>query len=118
MRILADQINKYRVRSGPLASDDSFGFDGAFLVPLAVGVVAVVICSEGMGWDHVSASLPDRCLTWDEMCRIKDLFWREDECVMQLHPPKNDYVNRHPYCLHLWRPQKQEIPLPPKEMVG
>ena len=24
---------------------------------------------------------------------------------MQLHPAEQEYINQHPYCLHLWRPQ-------------
>jgi hypothetical protein len=39
------------------------------------------------------------------MCHVKELFFDADECVMQLHPPKSEYVNCHQYCLHLWRPQ-------------
>jgi hypothetical protein len=78
---------------------------------------ATVIFSWGGGWDHVSVSYPSRCPTWDEMCYIKNVFFEEDECVIQYHPPKGDYVNMHPYCLHMWKPQKQVIPLPPKEFV-
>jgi len=37
---------------------------------------------------------------------------------MQLHPPRSKWINNHPYCLHLWRPTKQEIPLPPEIAVG
>ncbi len=71
-----------------------------------------------MGWDHVSVSLSNRCLTWEEMCYIKGLFFLEDECVVQYHPAKSDYVNMHPYCLHLWKVQDQEMPKPPKIMIG
>lgn len=35
----------------------------------------------------------------------------------QLHPAKSEYVNIHPYCLHLWRPLEREIPMPPVEFV-
>lgn len=76
-----------------------------------------IVFSFGLGWDHVSASLSNRCPTWEEMCIVKDVFFNEDECVVQYHPSKADYVNRHPYCLHLWKPQDQEIPMPPKFMV-
>lgn len=79
---------------------------------------ALVIFSWGEGWDHVSVSFPNRCPSWDEMCQIKDMFFDEDECVVQYHPAKKDYVNRHPYCLHLWRPQGVEIVTPPKILVG
>lgn len=69
-------------------------------------------------WEHVSVSLPNRCPNWTEMDWIKDIFWAEGEVVMQLHVAKSDHINRHPYCLHLWRPLKAEIPLPPKGAVG
>jgi hypothetical protein len=55
---------------------------------------------------------------WEEMCFVKDLFWDTEEAVMQLHPPKSRWINNHNYCLHLWRPTNQEIPLPPDETVG
>ena len=34
----------------------------------------------------------------------KALFWDEDDCVIQYHPPRSEYVNNHQNCLHLWRP--------------
>jgi len=73
---------------------------------------------QGEGWEHVSVSLEDRCPTWDEMCFVKDLFWLPTEAVMQLHPPESEYVNNHRFCLHLWRPTKENIPLPPAIYVG
>jgi hypothetical protein len=95
------------------------GIDGGFTqlcIPGSKGKAAVIF-SWGEGWDHVSVSYSNRCPTWDEMCYIKNIFFKEDECVIQYHPPKSDYVNIHPYCLHLWRPQNQSIPMPPKEFV-
>ena len=50
---------------------------------------------------------------WTEMCQIKDMFWNDDEVVMQIHPAKSNYVNLMPNCLHLWSPIEQEIPVPP-----
>ena len=74
---------------------------------------AVVVWSWGDGWDHVSVSFRNRVPTWDEMCKIKDIFFDEDECCVEYHPKKKDYVNLHPYCLHIWRPQEAQIPVPP-----
>lgn len=51
------------------------------------------------------------------MCRIKDIFWGEDECVVQFHPPKNEYINLHPYCLHLWKKIGESFETPPKQFV-
>ena len=49
---------------------------------------------------------------------MKDIFWRDDEVCMQLHPAKEDYVNNMRFCLHIWKPINQEIPKPPNTMVG
>ncbi|MCX7772945.1 MAG: hypothetical protein N2376_07530 [Clostridia bacterium] len=95
------------------------GIDGGFahvFVPRTKRP-ATVIFSFGGGWDHVSVSYSNRCPTWEEMSYIKDAFFGPDECVVQYHPAKSEYVNLHPYCLHLWRPQNEAIPMPPKEFV-
>ena len=75
------------------------------------------VCSNGGGWDHVSVSMRNRCPSWDEMCKVKDIFFKKDECCIEYHPAERDYVNLYPYCLHIWKPQKQEIPKPPKYFV-
>lgn len=76
------------------------------------------IFSVGCGFEHLSVSTPIKTPTWDQMCRMKDIFWREDEVCMQLHPKKEDYVNNMKYCLHIWKPIDKEIPTPPSIMVG
>ncbi len=76
------------------------------------------VASNGEGWEHVSVSLPYRCPTWKEMCHIKSIFWDDDEVVLQYHPKKDEYVNFHPYCLHLWNPIGVEIPRPPTHLIG
>jgi len=77
-----------------------------------------IIASTGAGWDHVSVSLPDRCPTWSEMKGVRELFFEADETVVQIFPPADRYINFHPYCLHLWRKQDFEMPLPPKELIA
>jgi hypothetical protein len=79
-----------------------------------------------MGWEHVSVSIgmPGkdalRCPTWEEMCYIKSMFWGEEDCVVQYHPAKSEYVNRHHFVLHLWRPTypSMRLPTPERIMVG
>lgn len=113
---------KFRfTQRGRWYSDVTFGNNGLFYVPhpnAASSFVLKVIASDGEGWEHVSVSLPTRCPTWTEMSYIKGLFWGEEDCVLQLHPPASQYVNNHPYCLHLWRPVDQTVPTPPGWMVG
>lgn len=79
-----------------------------------------LIASTGLGWDHVSVSLRFRCPTWDEMSYVKDLFWKGEEPVIQVHPAKTEHVNIHPFCLHLWKPNEEgaSILLPPSILVG
>lgn len=114
---------KYRITNSfhPLSSDSSYGNNGAFEIiisKLKNRVTLFCIASDGAGWEHVSVSLKTRTPTWNEMCFIKNLFWDEEDCVIQFHPPKSDYINNHEYCLHLWRPIEIEIPRPNKNLVG
>jgi len=109
---------KYRIRRGPRGSDASFGNNGAFYIPGPCGKDLSVVASDGEGWQHVSVSTPNRCPNWPEMCFIKGLFWGDDETVIQYHPPRSAYVNYHPHCLHMWKPDGIEIPLPPSLLVG
>ena len=78
-----------------------------------------IIASDSLGWEHVSVSLRNRPPSWREMCCIKDLFWDGADMVIQYHPKKSEYVNRHEATLHLWRPVLEDhIQTPPKELVG
>lgn len=107
----------YRIRSGRMASQT--GDNGAFHVRIApTSSEAMVIASSGDDWEHVSVSLANRIPTWDEMQFIKRMFWPDEACVMQLHPPQSDYINVCNNCLHLWRPLAASIPRPPQYMVG
>ncbi|HEU0021674.1 MAG TPA: hypothetical protein VFR55_08390 [Dehalococcoidia bacterium] len=109
-------IERYRIRFGQGASDRTAGNNGRFKVPVDSKML-FVIASDGLGWEHVSVSHPSRVPTWDEMNCIKDLFWAEDETVIQYHAPRSEYVNNHPRCLHLWKPVGVEIPRPPMILV-
>lgn len=91
---------------------DPFGW---FMVPYNNKMFAVQADAQ-TEWEHVSVS-SKRIPTWDEMCYIKNLFWDENDCVVQYHPPKIDYVNLAKTCLHLWKYNGQ-MPRPPKWMVG
>ena len=114
--------NQFRVHiRGMQMTNDQYGNNGMFWIPSRDRKQTAplrVIASDGDEWEHVSVSLPTRCPTWEEMCRIKALFWDDEDCVMQLHPPKSDWVSNHSYCLHLWRPVEFVIPRPPEYMVG
>ena len=93
------------------------GCGRVFLGTNHLNKAAFVVWSWGDGWDHVSVSFRNRCPTWDEMCRIKDMFFYPEETCVEYHPAKADYVNICNTCLHIWRPQNVELPKPPKHFV-
>jgi len=122
---------KHRMTNHPnpkMNSDASFGNNGVFKIPYTdegTGecVVLWIIASDGAGWEHVSLHTETVAgetvtPTWDEMCFVKDTFWQEEDCVVQFHPPKSEYVNMHPHVLHLWRPAGRNIDTPPSILVG
>lgn len=108
-------LKKFRVRlEGYEEGDD---YNGAFSFYMGKEKY-FVIASNGEGWEHVSVSCQGHTPSWEAMCKIKDYFFNSEEVVMQLHPKKSEYINNHPYCLHLWRPTNQVIPTPPSILVG
>jgi len=76
-----------------------------------------VVLSNGYGWDHVSVSMHTRIPMYEEMEFVRGICFKDDELVLQLSVPRSDHINLHPNCLHMWRPQHVEIPLPPTWMV-
>ena len=117
------ELKKYRSKEATkklLPPGTSWNDAGVFYIPLNETETAQVIADNGVtdpAWEHISVSTDHRCLTWDEMCMIKDMFFDPSERVVQYHPPKDEYVDIHPFCLHLWRWTLAPFPAPPKELV-
>jgi hypothetical protein len=109
---------KHRAIHPLYPSSSVSGNNGFFIVPAGGLVKLNCIASDGMGWEHVSVSIRNagRVPTWHEMCLVKGLFWDDYDCCVQFHPPKKDYVNDHPGCLHIWRPTLP-FPMPSIELV-
>jgi hypothetical protein len=114
-----------RLEAGRAQGHSSWGAYGQFFVQGPCGERLCIVASGAdaddtisQGWEHVSVSTRRRPPNWQEMSFVKDLFWEPEECVVQFHPPRSEYVNNHPHCLHLWKPTKQSLPLPPSILVG
>jgi len=116
------KIERYRMRIQGVPN--LYGYNvGPFQIARPTGRLRIIAsdgtCAEEQGWEHVSVSLANRKPNWDEMCFVKDLFWTEDETVIQFHPRKKDYIDFTPTCLHLWRKRGgTELELPPSYLVG
>jgi len=139
MRVQVPEIlEKGRVRSGLWATTSEWGLSGLFVLQAPTGaalrigshtgdgdMVAVdfpsrerKVISAPTGWEHVTVETDHRTPTWDEMCFVKNLFWKEEECVVEYHPPLSRYVKYNPHCLHLWRPKHAKIPSPSVSIVA
>ena len=114
MRPKDEIISNKRLNVQLISTDGGSGIIG---MPLWRGSV---IWSTGAGWDHVSV-MPQRkgvMPSWDDMCKIKDIFFEPDEVAIQIHPAQSEYVNNVPNCLHLWRCSYKDMVLPPACLVG
>ncbi len=116
-KTLPANLEKLRIDHPMYIKAERGSIEGAFIIPYG-NKKLLVISGCGDGWDHVSISLKHRCPTWDEMCFIKNLFFERDECAIQFHPSESDYINIGKTVLHIWRPQEQEIKMPPRYMLA
>ena len=97
--------------------------NGLFLIPSPNGShILCVIASNGDDWDHVSVSIAGNLMdtpSWADMDFIARKFFRSSETAVQFHVPREQHVNLHNGCLHLWRPRRgKPMPRPPAYMVG
>lgn len=116
------RIERFRVVHGELASGPGTNW-GCFAVNYRNRVCLNVISSGSdseYGWEHVSVSVSgeQRLPTWDEMAFVKELFWDDEETVLQFHPKRSEYVNYHKYVLHMWRKNGVDHETPPAILVG
>lgn len=95
------------------------GDDGGAFVVLSPTDRApmAAIASFGSGWDHVSVSRKNRVPNWAEMEHVTRIFFKDDEVAVQYHLPVTLHINIHQYCLHLWRWQDSDFPMPPRVFV-
>ena len=113
MKPIEEMLKAQRV----LVEEQAFdGFCGTIYMPKWEGSIIV---SWSGGWEHVSVCPFKHHImpSWDDMCYIKNLFWNEEECAVQYHPPKSQYVNLMPNCLHLWKPIGREVEMPSLSLV-
>lgn len=112
-----------RVKTGDFATTERDGNNGLFLIPCGSDLIQCIV-SDGLGWEHVSVTVRVKgrqkyeIPTWEIMCWMKEVYWDDEDVVVQYHPKKSEYVNNHPYVLHLWRPTELVLPVPDSLLVG
>jgi len=117
-----NQLNQYRVTTNQvrkLYGSVGDSRNGVFVLKSPIDKAPLkIIAACDSEWEHVSVSRKNRCPNWPEMEFIKRTFFSENEIAMQLHVEEKEHINVHPYCLHIWKPLKEKIPLPPSIFVG
>lgn len=112
------QIQDILAKHNPV--DIETGIDGGACCIVFSSYLASIMWSFGAGWEHVSIAPLKKDITpsWSDMCQLKDMFFNDDEAVIQIHPVKDEYVNNINNCLHLWRCTYTNIALPPSCLIG
>lgn len=54
-------------------------------------------------WYHVSYSRQDRIPTHEDTLLVRRTMFKPDALAIAVYPPVDEYVNAHPYTLHLWQ---------------
>jgi hypothetical protein len=58
---------------------------------------------DGKRWVHLSVSRRNQQMpSWECMSEVKEVFCGRDRTALQVHPPRQHWVNIHPGVLHLW----------------
>ena len=74
--------------------------------------------TSAQGWEHVTVSGKNKVPEWNIMCKVKEIFWEDEECCIEYHPRKSQYVNNNENCLHIWKPIGVKLPEPPTILLG
>ena len=95
---------------------------GTFVIPFN-DKDCFVVASNKFGWEHVSMHMEGdngyikRTPNNEEMQFLRNLFFYENDIVVEFHPKKEDYINNHGYVLHLWGYNSFNIKLPDKSVL-
>lgn len=65
-------------------------------------IVSVMREEDEQRWLHVSLAYKTRLPSWDDIKMVKSIFIGDNRFAYQVFPPVDQYVNLHPFVLHLW----------------
>jgi hypothetical protein len=53
-------------------------------------------------WWHISIAHPLGLPSWEQLVEVKEAFMGKEVKAMHLLPPRSQWMNVHPHCMHLW----------------
>lgn len=73
-------------------------------------IIASVEIVDGVEWLHVSFSRKSRMPDYKDIQLVKHHFFGDDKKAVMIFPEKENYINIHKYCLHLFYSAKNPLP--------
>lgn len=74
-------------------------------------VITEVAIYDKRMWLHVSCAFATRLPDWADLREVKTVFVGPKRMALSIMPSEAEYVNIHPYVLHLWCPLDHD-PIP------
>jgi hypothetical protein len=66
-----------------------------------LGACRVIVSRTVAGW-HLSISRADRLPSWEEVRDARYALVPDEATMALILPPRDEYVNVHEFCFHLW----------------
>lgn len=85
----------------------NMGAEGVEVYSMDTG--CIVIYSVENGREHVSVAHPKRYPNWNELTFVRYKIMKKDVRVAQILPPRDEYINAHENCFHLWEMNEDEL---------
>lgn len=118
---IPETLNRFRLREGPMGTDDSAGYEGCFIVPSPYDKWTTLQCKSselppvghhGIVWEHLSVivkrdiprkPLEQRQPNSKELAYLRTLFWEAEELIaVFIAPVGQDHTDHR--VMNLWRP--------------
>lgn len=90
--------------------DSMHGVQRRYMRNDGLSVISGMENHDGKWWLHVSCAKQDSLPTWEDLKEVKQVFIGSDKKAIQVIPNEKEYVNIHPYCLHLFHCDEDGLP--------
>lgn len=74
---------------------------GNKFVPFTLGDLQIILSIDNNKW-HMSVGCKNRLPKYQELKHMRYELLPDDCYMAQIFPPKKEFVNLHPFTLHLW----------------
>lgn len=96
--LLAARLDGWRPLDAPFFGQIALRNDREQLTVL----LSAAVYDDQRRWVHFSMSGRHSLPSWDQLSRAKDALLGAERKALQVLPPRSQWVNIHPNCLHLW----------------